>query len=61
MAISYPALAAGLSNQKIALIGLIYKALRDNRPLILPQFMAYHPHHGSIQPAHLTRFTKRQN
>lgn len=46
MAISYPALAAGLSNQKIALIGLIYKALRDNRPLILPQFMAYHPHHG---------------
>lgn len=46
MAISYPAIAAGLTNQKIALIGLIFKALRDNKPLILPQFMAYHPHHG---------------
>lgn len=55
MTLSYPALAAGLTNQKIALIGLIYKALRDNRPLVLPDFMAYHPNHGQHEACAFNR------
>lgn len=41
MPICYPGVKAGLSNQKIALIGLIHKALRDNKPLLLPQIVSF--------------------
>lgn len=47
MAICYPGITAGLTNQKIALIGLIHKALRDNTPLVLPQIVSFHPQGGA--------------
>lgn len=47
MAICYPGVPAGLTNQKIALIGLIHKALRDNTPLSLPQIVSFHPQGGA--------------
>ncbi|MBS0959270.1 O-fucosyltransferase family protein [Acetobacter thailandicus] len=43
MAISYPAIKAGLTNQKIAIIGLIHKALRDKKSLTLPSLTSYYP------------------
>ncbi|WP_129551990.1 O-fucosyltransferase family protein [Komagataeibacter xylinus] len=39
--IGYDGVDLGLTNQKIALIGLIHKALRENRPFVLPSLVIY--------------------
>ncbi|GAN60544.1 O-fucosyltransferase family protein [Acetobacter cibinongensis] len=46
MTITYPALQVGLTNQKIALIGLVFKAQRENTPFSLPDMVSFRPQDG---------------
>ncbi len=46
MTITYPALQVGLTNQKMALIGLVFKAQRENTPLCLPGMVSFRPQDG---------------
>lgn len=49
MTITYPALQVGLTNQKIALIGLVFKAQRENTPLSLPNMVSFRPQDGQYE------------